>query len=102
MKKNRDEAIGVIIHIYLELSLGNSFISNKQKCHFLIFFFYKIREQEEGTCPAQGWGERLIPVEGGRLWRKVIGGWIWYKKYAHMYVNAKMITVEIIAGMGGG
>jgi hypothetical protein len=31
-----------------------------------------------------------------------IGGWIWCKKSAHMYVNAKMILVETIPEMWGG
>jgi hypothetical protein len=57
MKKNRgDEPIGVILHINMEISQGNScvatFIPNNKKYHFFKFF-YKIREQEGGTGPAQ-------------------------------------------------
>jgi hypothetical protein len=39
MKKNRkDEPIGVIIHVYMEMSQGNSLCSYlKQKCLFLFF-----------------------------------------------------------------
>jgi hypothetical protein len=39
-KNTGDGTVGVIIHIYLEISQGNScvatFISNKQKCHFFL------------------------------------------------------------------
>jgi hypothetical protein len=42
----------------MEMSQGNSlvasFITNKQKCHFFSFFFYKIRELEDRTGPAWG------------------------------------------------
>jgi hypothetical protein len=54
----------------LEIPQGNCvvfFVSNKLKCHFknlFSFFFYKIRDEEGGTGPAQG-GE-LAPVEGRR------------------------------------
>jgi hypothetical protein len=72
MKKIRgDKPIGVIIHIYMEISQENSrvasFFSNKLKCHvfhFLFSFsFYKIREQEGGAGSAQG--EWLTPVGDG-------------------------------------
>jgi hypothetical protein len=58
MKKNRgDEPIGVIIHIYMEISKETLyvaiFISNKQRHHFFLFF-YKIAEHEDETNPAQG------------------------------------------------
>jgi hypothetical protein len=37
-----------------------TFISNKQKCNFSVFLFYKIGEQESRTCPGGveewGWG----------------------------------------------
>jgi hypothetical protein len=55
MKKNRgDEQIRVIIHIYMNISQGNSlvatFISNKQKVIFFLFFLLssstKSREKE--------------------------------------------------------
>jgi hypothetical protein len=32
---------------------------------------------------------------------KRVGGWIWCKQCIHMYVNAKMIPVETVPGMGG-
>jgi hypothetical protein len=73
MKKIRgDEPIGVIIHIYMETSQGNSLCSYhylKLKCHdfhfiFSLFFFYKIGKQEDRMGPVQGGG--LAPVEVGR------------------------------------
>jgi hypothetical protein len=44
-------------------------ILNKQKCHFLLllFFLYKIREQEGRTCLA--WGG-VVPVREGEDVRK--------------------------------
>jgi hypothetical protein len=61
MKKNRgDEPTGIIVYIYTrkyhkEMPCVATFISNKPKCYFLflLFLFYKIREQEYRTCPAQ-------------------------------------------------
>jgi hypothetical protein len=38
MKKIRDESSGVIIHIYVELSQGNS-LYHKLKCHDFHFVF---------------------------------------------------------------
>jgi hypothetical protein len=43
-EKNRgNELIWVIIHIYMEMSQGNSLYSyiNKEKCYFSFFFIYK-------------------------------------------------------------
>jgi hypothetical protein len=38
---------------------------------------------------------------GGARWQgKRLGGWIWCKFCVHTYVNAKMIPVETIPGMG--
>jgi hypothetical protein len=75
MKKIReDKPIGVLRHINIELSQGNSLC----KCRYLYlkqakmsylsfcsfsFFFYKIREQKDGTIPYQGGG--LASVWGG-------------------------------------
>jgi hypothetical protein len=33
---------------------------------------------------------------------KYLGGWIWCKYCIYIYVNAKMIPVETILGIGGG
>jgi hypothetical protein len=50
----------LLIIVPLKLPLSQ----NKEKCHFILFFFYKIREQEGGQyCPLAG----LVPV----------GGWRW-------------------------
>jgi hypothetical protein len=35
-----DEPIQIRIHIYMEISKGNSFISKKQKYHVYFFFFF--------------------------------------------------------------
>jgi hypothetical protein len=65
VKKIRgDKLVGVIIHIYMEISQGNSLCSYpylKLKCQvfsFYLFFFifYKIREQKGGTSPEGGAG----------------------------------------------
>jgi hypothetical protein len=40
-------------------------------------------------------------VGGGRWQGKWVGGGIWCKKYVYRHVNAKMILVETIPGMGG-
>jgi hypothetical protein len=61
------ELSAVIMHIHMEMSLGTpciaTFTSNKQRCHlfiylfiYLLFFFYKIREQEGRIGPPQGRG----------------------------------------------
>jgi hypothetical protein len=61
MKKHRgDEPTVVIVHIYMEISQGNSLCSysylKQAKMSFFSFIFYKIREQEGG----------VVPVGGGR------------------------------------
>jgi hypothetical protein len=66
MKKIRgDKPIGVIIHIYMEISQGNpcvaTYISKKQKCHFF-FFLLKIRSCRKGVFGTRG-------REGGGLER---------------------------------
>jgi hypothetical protein len=33
---------------------------------------------------------------------KEVGGWIWCKYCAHIYVNTNMISVETVPGMGRG
>jgi hypothetical protein len=78
MKKiRRHEPIGIIIHIYMEMSQGNSlcrYLKQAKKSFLFVFsfFFYKIGEQEGGTGPVDGgwryhwegkcWGKG---VEGG-------------------------------------
>jgi hypothetical protein len=49
---------------------------------FFLFFFCKIREQEGRTgpvgeeewCRGGGWVGALVPVGGGRMWGKGVGG----------------------------
>jgi hypothetical protein len=49
--------------------------------------------------------EHMLPGRVGtsgrcRKWRNDEGGPIWHKYSVHMYVNGKMICVEIIPGIG--
>jgi hypothetical protein len=60
---------------------------------FLSFLFYKIGEQESRTGPAQG--ER-VGTSGSRGDSREKG----CKKCVHMHLNAKMIPVETIPGIG--
>jgi hypothetical protein len=64
----------------MEISQGNSLYSylylKQAKMSFVLFFifslfFYKIREQEGGTSPAQRDG--IVPVGRGRCWGKRVG-----------------------------
>jgi hypothetical protein len=41
-------------------------------------------------------------VGWGRRWENDEGGQIWYKNCMHMYVNGKMVSVEIMPGMEEG
>jgi hypothetical protein len=76
MKKNRgDEPIGVIMHIFMEMSQGNSLCSymylkqTKLSCfsfHLFFFFLYKIREQEGRTGGA--WHQWKRGVIGERVY----------------------------------
>jgi hypothetical protein len=55
MEKNRrDEPIGVIIHVYMEMLQGTPCVAilNKQVSLLFIFVFYRIGEQEGRTGPA--------------------------------------------------
>jgi hypothetical protein len=77
MKKiGRDKPIGLIPHVYREISQGNSLCSyfylkqaNIIIFFFLSFFFYKIREQEVGTSLPVGGG--VGTNERGRWWKGV-------------------------------
>jgi hypothetical protein len=62
-RTGRDEQIGVVTHIYMEATKGNSLCSYlylklaKTPCfsyYLLCFFFYKIGEQEGRTSSAWG------------------------------------------------
>jgi hypothetical protein len=81
-RTGRDEPIGVVIHICVEITQGNSLYSYlylklaKTPCSsffFVWFFFYKIRDQEGGTgCVGQGEERRVggggLALVGGRRW----------------------------------
>jgi hypothetical protein len=76
MKKIRgDEPIGVLIHIYLEISQGNPcvaiFISNKQYMLLFLSFLFIILQnwRTRGLCRScPGWG--LVQVCGGGGWER--------------------------------
>jgi hypothetical protein len=58
------------MHIYMEISQGNSLctILNQQKCHF--YFFYKIKEQKGRTGLIRGVGTSGKGEEEGKgCWR---------------------------------
>jgi hypothetical protein len=64
MKKNKDEPNWVIIHIYLEISQGNSLCSYlKQQISIIFFSFlvYKIRTEGQN----RSYGGRWYQQEGG-------------------------------------
>jgi hypothetical protein len=44
----------------------------------------------------------LVSVGGKRWWEKGVRGWIWYKYYKHIYVNAKMILLKVFQECGEG
>jgi hypothetical protein len=60
-------------------------------------YFFKNGEQEGKTSPM--WG--LVPVGGGRMWGKDVGGWTWCKYCVLLNKNGKMRPVETIPGIGG-
>jgi hypothetical protein len=79
MKKiSGDKPIGVIIHIYMEISQGNSLCSYlylkqaKMSCFLFSFLFYKIGVQDGRTSPA--WGGRVGTNGRGRCQGKGVGG----------------------------
>jgi hypothetical protein len=66
MEKNRDKPIWVIIHMYMEISQGNSLCSYLKQTKISFFFFYKIREQKGRM--GSSWG--LVPVLGEDVGRR--------------------------------
>jgi hypothetical protein len=71
MTKNREEPIGVIIHIYMEISQGKSlciylyFKQQKNTISFFLFFFPFSSTKSENRRADRTWGNggRLVPVE---------------------------------------
>jgi hypothetical protein len=58
VKKNRgDEPIGVKLHIYREMSKGNSLCKQEKKCHFFSSFSYTKSENRrvEQVLPGGDW-----------------------------------------------
>jgi hypothetical protein len=66
------------------------------------FSFFLLQNQRKGgqnkSCP---WGRVLVVPVGGESGREGGRRGIWSKKCVHTYVNAKMIPVETIPGIGG-
>jgi hypothetical protein len=84
----------------MEVPQGNSLCSYLQQAKISFFSsFHKITEQEWWGGGVRAGG--LIPVGVGRM-GVGIRGWMWCKHCLHMYINGKMIPVEIIPGMRGG
>jgi hypothetical protein len=75
MKKIRgDKPIEVIIHIYMEISQGNSLCNyiylkqTKMSCFSFIFSLFsseKLENSRAGASPTR-WKKRLAPVGGGK------------------------------------
>jgi hypothetical protein len=81
------------IHIYIEMSQGNSCVAilSKGKCHFFPFTKLESRSVEE-VLPGVGVGT----TRSGRKWEQGMGGRIWCKYCVHMCVSGKMRPVETI------
>jgi hypothetical protein len=82
----------------VELSLSQT--SKNVMLFFLSFFFYIIGEQEGGTGLAWVGGGGLVPVEGGEMSGKRGRMVSIVQNFVHMYVNAKMIPIETVPGIG--
>jgi hypothetical protein len=61
-----------IIHLYMEMSQENSLYSYFKQTTFLLFLFLYIKSENERA--EQVFSERLVPVEGRRVWGKCVGG----------------------------
>jgi hypothetical protein len=93
MKKIRgDKPVGVIIHIYKEISQENSLCSylylKQTKCHVFSFYLFIFSFTKSENKRA----ELVLPAgthRRGRCWEKGIGGRIWRKKRVHTYINGK-------------
>jgi hypothetical protein len=92
-EKNRgDEPMQVIIHIYMEITQGNSLCSYLKQTEMSVL---KNREQGGKTGPV--WG--LAQVEGEDI-RKVHRKVNMVEYYVLMYENGKMRPAETIPGKG--
>jgi hypothetical protein len=69
-KKNKGEPIQVIIHIYMEMSQGNSLCScHKQAKNGFLFLIYNWRTGGQNRSCLEG----LVPMGGGRRWGEGVG-----------------------------
>jgi hypothetical protein len=70
MKKNKgDEIIGVIIHIYMEISQGNSLCSylylKLAKMSFFSFLYFPLQNRRISERNRSCWGSRVESDVGG-------------------------------------
>jgi hypothetical protein len=78
----RDEPFGVTLHLYLEISHGNSldgYLYLKQtKFLFLKFSLFSFTKLDNRRVE-QSYEGRVVPMEGGRWWGNGVGKLIWCK-----------------------
>jgi hypothetical protein len=69
---------------------------------FILYFHCRLQNPWTGgwkkSCPEGRAGTN----ERGKVMGKGVGGWIWFKKYVHTYVNTKSLLIETTPGIGGG
>jgi hypothetical protein len=74
-KKKGVEPIWVIIHIYMEMSLGNSLYSCLKQAKMSLVFLFLLQNWRIGgqkrSCKGEG---GFVPVGGGRWQGKGVGG----------------------------
>jgi hypothetical protein len=103
MKKiKEDKSIEFIIHICIEISVGNSLCSYlylkqaEMSCfsfYLFSFSFYKSREQESRIGPAQwGWGALVEKGRGGKE-KGLVGEQV--QTFVHLHINAKIYLPRI-------
>jgi hypothetical protein len=73
----------------MEMSQGEQCIAILNKNDFFFFFLQKWRTG----------GQNKSSLQGGRMWCKGVGGWIWCHYCAHVYVNRKVRPAETILGI---
>jgi hypothetical protein len=81
--------------------------STKTSCFSLFYIFSSTKSQNrraEQVLPrGQGGRGGLAPVRRQKWQGKVLGQWVSFKKKCiHLFVNANMIPVETVTGIGGG
>jgi hypothetical protein len=80
MKNNRgDEPVGVIIHIYMEISQGNSlrgyiYLKQAKMLFFFLFFLFLFSSTKSENRKSEQVLPRGVPVRRGRWQGKGVGG----------------------------